>query len=67
MKNIFLIIVLVFCTATMFAQPTPGGRPDDGGAGSHEDTQMPITTATALLLCFGSGYVIIKHHIRKKN
>jgi len=65
MKKLILTMALVFSVATLLAQPTPGGRPDDGGAGTHEDTQMPITTATMLLLGLGSGYVIYKQHRKK--
>jgi hypothetical protein len=53
MKKMFITIILVFLPLVFYAQPTPGGRPDDGGAGTHEDTQMPIATGTLLLLGLG--------------
>ncbi|MDR1847474.1 MAG: hypothetical protein LBR17_05095 [Bacteroidales bacterium] len=67
MKKIGLILICIFVSTFAFAQPIPGVRPDDGGAGTHEDTQMPITTATAFLLILGSGYAVYNTHRKNKD
>ncbi|MDR1725277.1 MAG: hypothetical protein LBR28_02680 [Bacteroidales bacterium] len=60
MKKFILTLALIVYSFVLIAQPIPGGRPDDGGAGTHEDTSMPIPTATLLLVGFGTGYAMVK-------
>ncbi|MDR0789314.1 MAG: hypothetical protein LBO06_00805 [Bacteroidales bacterium] len=66
MKKIFVIIMCMAVSTIISAQPTPGGRPGDGGAGEHEGAEAPITTATLLLLGLGGAYTTFKMMKHKK-
>jgi hypothetical protein len=65
-RIIIAAILLTMSLTATFAQPIPGGRPEDGGAGTHEEESMPLATGTEILLVAGTLYVGIKYRLRKK-
>jgi hypothetical protein len=66
MRKPILIIALLLVSGLTFAQPIPGGRPDDGGAGTHDEESMPLITGTMFLVCAGALYGTYKVHTKKK-
>ncbi|MDR1006503.1 MAG: hypothetical protein LBL74_06530 [Bacteroidales bacterium] len=68
MKKRFIIVC--FCTILSLvatAQPIPGTRPGDGGAGTHEETKSPLPTATLLLLGFATLYATKRIRDKRKD
>ncbi|MDR1726298.1 MAG: hypothetical protein LBR28_07925 [Bacteroidales bacterium] len=65
-RIIIAAILLTMSLTATFAQPIPGGRPDDGGAGNHDEESAPIEPGTSVLFALGVAYVSVKLYRKRE-